>query len=105
MVRKARRSDGRGTRRLIVNNHIMSDETKVVDVLTDEEKAQELEGRIKSLNDELLPLLGKYELGLGASAFIQPNGTIAARPVLFDARNMPKPEEAAEAAPEAVVAA
>lgn len=60
--------------------------------LSDEEKQKELEGRIENFNKELVPLLGKFELGLGASAFVQPNGTIGARPILFDNRqNTPSP--------------
>ena len=54
----------------------------------------ELNGRVGEFNKELVPLLGKYELGLGASAYINPNGTIAARPIMFDAR---KAKEAAPA--------
>lgn len=59
-------------------------------------EAAELQGRVEQFNKELLPLLGKYELGLGAASFINPNGTVGARPIMFDAR---KKEAAAEAAP------
>lgn len=59
----------------------------------EEMAAKELVGRTEEFNKELLPLLGKYELGLGASAFMNPNGTIGARPILFDAREK-KTEEA-----------
>lgn len=51
-----------------------------------EEEAKELQGRVEEFNKELIPLLGKYELGLGASAFMNANGTIGARPIMFDAR-------------------
>ena len=54
----------------------------------------ELSGRVEEFNKELIPLLGKYELGLGASAFINPNGTIAARPIMFDAREKKTEEKA-----------
>jgi len=57
------------------------------------EEQKELTGRVEEFNKELIPLLGKYELGLGASAFIQPDGRIAARPIMFDARE----QKAAEA--------
>lgn len=60
-------------------------------------EAKELQSRVESFNKELIPLLGKYELGLGASAFIQPDGRIAARPIMFDARK--KPEEGKADAP------
>lgn len=63
----------------------------------EEMAAKELVGRTEEFNKELLPLLGKYELGLGASAFMNPNGTIGARPILFDARK--KPESAEGEAP------
>ena len=68
----------------------MTEETKVS---AEEAVAKELQGRVEEFNKELLPLLGKYELGLGASAFVNPNGTLAARPILFDARK--KESEAA----------
>lgn len=46
----------------------------------------ELQSRIESFNAELIPLLGKYELGLGSSAFITPEGTISSRPIVVDMR-------------------
>lgn len=67
---------------------------------TAEEKAEaeaaDLQCRVEEFNKEMVPLLGKYEVGLGASAFIQPNGTIAARPILFDARKKSENEKSAE---------
>jgi hypothetical protein len=66
-------------------------------VSAEEAVIKELNGRVEEFNKELLPLLGKYELGLGASAFINPNGTIGARPIMFDARK--KEEASAAAAP------
>lgn len=53
--------------------------------------ARELQGRVEEFNKELIPLLGKYELGLGASAFVNPNGTIGARPIMFEARKKAEP--------------
>lgn len=74
------------------------DEVKKEPTPEEVEAAQkELQSRVEQFNKELIPLLSKYELGLGASAFINPNGTIAARPIMFDARNMPKAEEPATA--------
>jgi hypothetical protein len=75
--------------------------TEEADKKAAEEAQKELFGRTEEFNKELIPLLGKYELGLGASAFLNPNGTIGARPILFDARK--KAEEAAK--PEATGAA
>lgn len=76
-------------------------EEKAVAPTPEEQEAvlKELQGRVEEFNKELIPLLGKYELGLGASAFIQPNGTIGARPIMFDARNQPKPEGAKDVEP------
>ena len=67
---------------------------------TEEIVARELQGRVEEFNKELIPLLGKYELGLGASAFVNPNGTIGARPIMFDAKKKEaEPAKEAEAAP------
>lgn len=58
---------------------------------------KELMGRVEEFNKELIPLLGKYELGLGASAFMNANGTIGARPIMFDARKKADGAQVAEA--------
>lgn len=80
----------------------MTDAAPATPGLSDEEKQKELEGRIENFNKELIPLLGKFELGLGASAFIQPNGTVGARPILFDNRqNQAAATAPTAAAPEA----
>ena len=42
-----------------------------------------LESRIERFNKELIGLLGKYKLGLGATAFIE-NGKVLARPFVVD---------------------
>ena len=65
----------------------MTEDTNAADVA-----AKELQGRVEEFNKELLPLLGKYELGLGASAFVNPNGTIGARPIMFDQRKKEAPK-------------
>lgn len=78
----------------------MSEEKQEVPAQQTEEQVKELQGRVEEFNKELLPLLGKYELGLGASAFMNPNGTIGARPIMFDARK--KAEEGTADAPAAV---
>ena len=67
------------------------------DTKAQEAAAAELQGRVEEFNKELIPLLGKYELGLGASAFINPNGTIGARPIMFDAKKKAE-EKTAEVA-------
>ncbi len=51
---------------------------------TDAQKQAELDARIKGLNAELIPLLAKYKMGLGASAFLLPDGRVSARPQLID---------------------
>lgn len=48
------------------------------------EEVEDLERRVKGFNAELLPLLKKWELGLGASAFLLPDGRVGARPQLFN---------------------
>ncbi len=55
----------------------------------DEQKAQaavqeDLAERTKHFNEELIPLLGKYRLGLGAQSLLTNDGRITARPILVD---------------------
>lgn len=71
----------------------MTEDNKAAQEAQDE-ATKELAGRTEQFNKELIPLLGKYELGLGASAFINANGTIGARPILFDDRKKKEPEAA-----------
>ena len=54
--------------------------------------AKDLEERVKGFNAELLPKLGKFKLGLGAVPFFLPDGKVAARPQLFDAKNLKDPK-------------
>lgn len=63
--------------------------------------SEQLEADVKAFNGELVPILAKYKLGLGASAFIAPDGRIMARPQVY--RDAPKAPEATEAAPESAV--
>ncbi|TSA58165.1 hypothetical protein D4R42_00190 [bacterium] len=53
------------------------------------DKQIEFQNRIKKFNDELIPLLKKYRLGLGAQPVIRPDGGISANPITFD--DIPKP--------------
>ncbi|KKW00247.1 MAG: hypothetical protein UY34_C0033G0020 [Parcubacteria group bacterium GW2011_GWA2_48_9] len=46
----------------------------------------DLQERITGFNKELLPLLGKYEIGLAAMAKILPDGRVAADPVVVSVR-------------------
>lgn len=46
--------------------------------------ADELQSRVRDFNGELIPLLKKYKLGLGASAYLTQDGRIAAKPSLLD---------------------
>lgn len=57
-----------------------------------EEKAQDLEKRVRSFNEEFMPLLKKYKLGLGAQSFLMPDGRIGAKPSLFDDQSEEKVE-------------
>jgi hypothetical protein len=62
--------------------------------MSDEQK--ELSERAQKFNAELIPLLGKYKLGLGAIPVLLPDGRIAAQPQLFDdskPKEPPKVEE------------
>lgn len=80
-------------------------EDKKVQTPEEQEAAQaELMGRVEEFNKELLPLLGKYNLGLGASAFVNQNGTIGARPIMFDASAAKPGEENKPTAGEATAA-
>lgn len=69
--------------------------------LTEEEQI-DLQKRVEGFNADMIPLLKKWELGLGASAFLLPDGRIAARPQLFDDRRPaePAPKEGEAPAPE-----
>ena len=60
--------------------------------MTLEEKQADLNSRVKQFNEELMQLLGKYNLGLGASATIRPDGTISAKPVIVNADDVKKEE-------------
>lgn len=57
----------------------MSDQEK-----TPEQVKAELESRVKGFNAELIPLLKKYRLGLGAQPVFMTDGRVAARPQVFD---------------------
>ncbi len=66
----------------------------------DQLDAEQLQKDVEGFNAELIPLLGKYNVGLGATAFIAPNGAIGARPTLFRApAPEKKPEDGGAAAP------
>lgn len=71
--------------------------------MTEVEKAPEeeadLKERLLGFNSELRPLLGKYELGIGALPKILPNGTLSADPVIVSQRGVKPPEQVAEATP------
>lgn len=54
----------------------------------------DLKERLEGFNNELKPLLGKYELGIAALAQIMPNGTIGANPVIVSMRQQKVAEEA-----------
>lgn len=58
------------------------------------EVQKELEVRVKSFNEKLIPLLGEFQLGLGATPFLTEDGRIAARPSLFDDPKKVEPKTA-----------
>jgi|GEM_PF-6638931 len=45
---------------------------------------KDLQDRVKGFNEELSPLLKKYNIGIAAQPLILPDGKLAAKPVLFD---------------------
>ena len=59
------------------------------DVIPGEE---DIEERVSGFNKEFVPLLAKYELGIGANALITPDGRVGASPTVLSARK--KKEEA-----------
>ncbi len=59
-------------------------------VIAPKEEA-DLQERIKGFNEEILPLLGKYELGLAAIAKVTGDGRIVADPVIVSVRKQPTP--------------
>lgn len=73
----------------------MSEEKKVSE---QEAKQQDLDRRIKGFNEELSPLLGKYNLSLGSIAFVTPDGRIASQPHLFDADQVKKADQGTQLA-------
>ena len=56
--------------------------------ITKIENKSELDQRVDEFNKELQLLFGKYNLMIGAVPIILPNGTLAAKPSIFD--NIPK---------------
>lgn len=59
---------------------------------------EDLKERVEGFNKELLPILGKYELGLAAQAAFTPDGRVGANPIIVSARK--NPETAPLAKPE-----
>lgn len=57
---------------------------KPVPTVPTPEEIADLQSRVQSFNEELIPLLGKYHLGLTARAIISPEGLILAQPHLFN---------------------
>ncbi len=54
----------------------------------------DLDIRVKGFNEKMIPLLKEFELGLGATPFITPDGRIGSRPSLLDdkQKKTPAPE-------------
>ena len=83
-----------------INKIIMAKEKKsepTADEKIAQIKAEDLQKRATAFNEELIPLLGKYKLGLGAMAFMLPDGRIGARPQLFDDSEKKPAEKVAKA--------
>lgn len=58
--------------------------------VVEEKSVNDLELRVKQFNEEFIPLLGKYNLALGASAFFTPDGRVIAKSQLIDAEKIAK---------------
>lgn len=56
----------------------------------------DLKKRVKKFQGELLPLLKKYELDIGAVAFLLPDGRVGARPQFIDTSKVEKKDEIKE---------
>ena len=56
--------------------------------MTNSKAAEEadLKERLKGFNEELKPILAKYEVGIGAVAKITPDGRVAADPIIVSQR-------------------
>lgn len=67
---------------------------------TDEQKQKDLESRVKKFNEEVMPLLNKYNLALAAQPFIAPNGLTLARPILVNADDLKQADEKPPEKPE-----
>lgn len=66
-------------------NIVIKNNFKIMnDIALTPEQQADLNKRVEAFNGELIPLLGKYKLGLGASAGLTPDGRVFARPQLFD---------------------
>lgn len=63
------------------------------DTQQQEQIQNELTERVQNFNAELIELLKKYELGLGAVPFISPDGRILARPQLVNDQKKDKEVE------------
>ena len=77
----------------------MTETAKPKEMTKEEQEAfaKDLEVRVKGFNEKMIPLLKEFKLGLGASAFLLPDGRIAARPQLFDdSKSFEKSEAPAE---------
>lgn len=60
----------------------------------DEKQPQDadIQERIDGFNKEILPLLGKYELGLAALPRVTADGRVVADPILVSVRKKPEAE-------------
>jgi len=68
------------------------------DTKVQEAEAADLQKRVEAFNAKLIPLLGEFELGLGATPFITNDGRIFARPNLFNDKKKPEVADAPAAA-------
>jgi hypothetical protein len=60
------------------------------------EEEKDLKERVEGFIKEMNPLMGKYELGLGATADLTQDGRVEAKAVFVSTRKPPAPAKEAE---------
>jgi len=83
----------------------MPEETKKLTPEEQQAKKEDFAKRSKGFNEELIPLLGKYRLGLMGRPLISADGRIVAEAVLFDDVPKAKVEQATPEKPTGVIPA
>lgn len=67
-----------------IDHKYMAESTQSPEDAAKQAKTEDLRKRVEGFNGELIPLLGKYKVGLAAMPFITTDGRILARPHIID---------------------